>query len=125
MSGFVLKTNVKAPKGFTEEITIKWLDKYLETTIGRILVLFPWLFDAIGSDMCCGVTPCSIIVIPDTKVETLKCLVELVVKGSTMVDHGWVKDNITSLLSFTFVQNIEIFKTKCLQNYVVCPSCKR
>ena len=70
MSRFQIETNTKCQDGLVDPAVIVCHDGEIETTIGILLILFPWLEDIMKDGMCCGKTLCSNVIIPDIKIGT-------------------------------------------------------
>ena len=122
----MLRTEATIPSDAAmEPSTIVCGDGNVETTVGFVLLLYPWLRKVVEEPgSCCGRNPCSILVIPNTKVETMINLTNLVSKGNLKVTKSWKKEHIMSLLSFTYASDIDI-KVKKVAVDNVCPVCEQ
>ena len=89
--------------------------------MGFVLLLYPWLRMVVEEPgSCCGRNPCSILVIPNTKVETMIIMTNLVTMGNLKVTKSWKKEHIMSLLSFTYASDIDIKVNKVAVDNI-CP----
>ena len=122
----MLRTEATIPSDAAmEPSTIVCGDGNVETTVGFVLLLYPWLKKVVEEPgSCCGRNPCSILVIPNTKVETMINLTNLVTKGNLKVTKSWKKEHIMSLLSFTYASDIDIKVKKVVVDNIY-PVCER
>ena len=80
-SSFQIETNTKCQDCLVDPAVTVCDDGEIETTIGILLILFPWLKDIMKD----GKTPCSNVIIPDIKIGTVRNLLELLVNGSVEI----------------------------------------
>ena len=81
MSSIQIETNTKCQDDLVDPAVTVCDDGEIETTIGILLILFPWLKDIMKD----GKTPCSNVIIPDIKIGTVRNLLELLVNGSVEI----------------------------------------
>ena len=105
-----------------EPSTIVCGDGNVETTVGFVLLLYPWLRKVVEEPgSYCGRNPFSILVIPNTKVETMINLTNLVTKGNLKVTKSWKKSILCPYYP-SYMPVILISKLRRLQwiMYVLC-----